>query len=59
MSVYIIRPKTTSVVRSLKLASRKLSPESRSLQVAEVVHFWQEDPVHTDIDSWLEDAESK
>ncbi len=59
MSIYIIRPKTTSVVRSLKLASRKLSPESRPAQVAEVVHFWQEDPVHTDIDSWLEDAESK
>ncbi len=58
MSIYIIRPKTASVVRSLKLASRKFSPESRSLQVAEVVHFWQEDPVHTDIESWLENAEN-
>jgi hypothetical protein len=29
MTVYIIRPKTTSVARSLKLASRKFTAESR------------------------------
>ncbi|MEH1901431.1 MAG: S8 family serine peptidase [Nostoc sp.] len=58
MSVYIIRPKATSLARSLKLASRKFTPESRPVQVAEVVNFWREDPVHQEIESWLEDAQN-
>jgi subtilisin family serine protease len=58
MSIYIIRPKATSVARSLKLQSRKFTPESRPTQVAEVVDFWQEDPVHREIEHWLEDAEN-
>ena len=58
MSVYIIRPKATSVARSLKLASRKFTPESRQAQVAEVVNFWQENPVHQEIEDWLEDAQN-
>jgi hypothetical protein len=49
MTVYIIRPKTTSVARSLKLASRKFTPESRLSQVAEVVNFWQEDSGYQEI----------
>ncbi|MBD2771360.1 S8 family peptidase [Iningainema tapete] len=57
MSVYIIRPQTTSVARSLKLQSRNFTPESRPAQVAEVVNFWQEDPVYREIEHWLEDAE--
>jgi hypothetical protein len=39
MSVYIIRPKTTSVARALKLALRKFTSESHPSQVAEVVNF--------------------
>ena len=58
MSVYIIRPKATSVARSLKLASKKFTPESRQAQVAEVVNFWQENPVHQEIEDWLEDAQN-
>ncbi|MFN6462103.1 MAG: S8 family peptidase [Nostoc sp. DedVER02] len=58
MSVYIIRPKATSVARSLKLASKKFTPESRPAQVAEVVNFWQENPVHQEIESWLKDAQN-
>lgn len=58
MTVYIIRPKTTSVARSLKLASRKFTPESRSSQVAEVVNFWQEDSGYQEITSYLEDADT-
>lgn len=58
MSVYIIRPKATSVARSLKLQSRKFTAESRPGQVKEVVDFWEEDPVHREIEHWLEDAES-
>ncbi|WP_375510440.1 S8 family serine peptidase [uncultured Nostoc sp.] len=58
MSVYIIRPKATSVARSLKLESKKFTPESRKAQVAEVVNFWQENPVHQEIESWLEDAQN-
>ncbi|MEH2118175.1 S8 family peptidase [Nostoc sp.] len=57
MSVYIIRPKATSLARSLKLGFRKFTPESRKAQVAEVVNFWQEDPVHEQIEDWLEDAQ--
>ncbi|MDF5738918.1 MULTISPECIES: S8 family peptidase [unclassified Nostoc] len=57
MSVYIIRPKATSLARSLKLGFRKFTPESRKAQVAEVVNFWQEDPVHQQIEDWLEDAQ--
>ena len=56
MSVYIIRPKTTTVARSLKLASRKFTPESRSSQVAEVVNFWQEDSGYQEITNYLEDS---
>lgn len=56
MSIYIIRPKTASVAQSLKLASRKFTPESRPSQVKEVVGFWQEDPTHKEIEHWLEDA---
>ncbi|MEH1911299.1 MAG: S8 family serine peptidase [Nostoc sp.] len=59
MSVYIIRPKATSLARSLKLASRKFTPESRPAQVAEVVNFWREDPVHQEIEQWLEDAQNE
>ncbi|MDZ8221880.1 S8 family peptidase [Nostoc sp. ChiVER01] len=58
MSVYIIRPKATLLARSLKLASRKFTPESRQAQVAEVVNFWQENPLHQEIESWLEDAQN-
>lgn len=58
MSVYIIRPKATSVARSLKLASKKFTPESRQAQVAEVVNFWQENPVHQEIEDWLKDAQN-
>ncbi|MBE9235607.1 S8 family peptidase [Anabaena aphanizomenioides LEGE 00250] len=54
MGVYIIRPKTTSVARSLKLASRKFTAESRPSQVAEVVNFWQQDPVYQEINSYLD-----
>jgi len=58
MTVYIIRPKTTSVANSLKnLAPRKLTRESRVLQVAEVVKVWQEDPVYQEIKSYLEDSD--
>ncbi|MHC5774360.1 S8 family peptidase [Nostoc sp.] len=57
MSIYIIRPKATSLARSLKLGFRKFTPESRKAQVAEVVNFWQEDPVHQQIEDWLEDAQ--
>ena len=53
MTVYIIRPKTTSVARSLKLASRKFTPESRPSQVAEVVNFWKEDYGYQEIISYL------
>ncbi|MFM5983281.1 MAG: S8 family peptidase [Sphaerospermopsis kisseleviana] len=56
MGVYIIRPKTTSVARSLKLASRKFTAESRPSQVAEVVNFWREDSVYQEISSYLEDT---
>jgi subtilisin family serine protease len=56
MTVYIIRPKTTTVARSLKLASRKFTPESRSSQVAEVVNFWQEDSGYQEITNYLEDS---
>ncbi|MHC5934351.1 S8 family peptidase [Nostoc sp.] len=59
MSVYIIRPKSTLIGRSLKLASRKFTPESRPAQVAEVVNFWREDPVHQEIEQWLEDAQNE
>lgn len=59
MSIYIIRPKTTSLARSLKLGFRKFTPESREAQVAEVVSFWQEDPVHQQIEDWLEDAQKE
>jgi subtilisin family serine protease len=58
MTVYIIRPKTTSVARSLKLASRKFTPESRPSQVAEVVNFWQEDSGYQEIISYLEDTDT-
>ena len=58
MTVYIIRPKTTSVARSLKLASRKFTPESRPSQVAEVVNFWQEDSGYQEIISYLEDSDT-
>ncbi|MEA5579637.1 S8 family peptidase [Anabaena sp. UHCC 0451] len=57
MGVYIIRPKTTSVAHSLKLASRKFTRESRPSQVAEVVNFWQQDPVYQEISSYLEDTD--
>lgn len=53
MSVYIIRPKT-SVVRSLDLASRQFTPESRPAQVREVVNLWHENPGHQQIESWLD-----
>ncbi|MEH2364683.1 S8 family peptidase, partial [Nostoc sp.] len=59
MSIYIIRPKATSLARSLKLASRKFTPESRPAQVAEVVNFWREDPVHQEIEQWLEDPQNE
>ncbi|MEH2239716.1 S8 family peptidase [Nostoc sp.] len=58
MSVYIIRPKATSVTRSLELASKKFTPESREAQVAEVVNFWHENPVYQQIENWLEDAQN-
>ncbi|QJB44101.1 S8 family peptidase [Dolichospermum flos-aquae] len=58
MTVYIIRPKTTSVARSLKLASRKFTPESRPSQVAEVVSFWKEDSGYQEIISYLEDTDT-
>ncbi len=58
MTVYIIRPKTTSVARSLKLASRKFTAESRPSQVAEVVNFWQEDSGYQEITSYLEDSDT-
>lgn len=58
MGVYIIRPQKTSVARSLKLASRKFTSESRPSQVAEVVNFWQEDSVYQEITSYLEDTEN-
>lgn len=56
MGVYIIRPKTTSVARSLKLASRKFTDEIRPSQVAEVVKFWQKDSVYQEISSYLKDT---
>lgn len=58
MTVYIIRPKTTSVARSLKLASRKFTAESRPSQVAEMVNFWQEDSGYQEITSYLEDSDT-
>lgn len=58
MSVYIIRPKATSAARSLKLESKKFTPESRKAQVAEVVNFWQENQVYQEIEQWLEDAQN-
>ncbi len=58
MTVYIIRPKTTSVARSLKLASRKFTAESRRSQVAEVVNFWQEDSGYQEITSYKGNAEN-
>lgn len=57
MSVYIIRPKTTSVARALKLALRKFTSESRPSQVAEVVNFYREDSVYQEITSYLEDTD--
>ncbi|MEA5549474.1 hypothetical protein VB713_00510 [Anabaena cylindrica UHCC 0172] len=57
MTVYIIRTKTISVARSFKLASRKFTNESRTSQVAEVVNFWQQDPVYQEITSYLEDTD--
>ncbi|MBO3463064.1 S8 family serine peptidase [Aetokthonos hydrillicola Thurmond2011] len=58
MTVYIIRPKATSVTRSLTLTSRTFSAESRTAQVEEVVDFWQQDPVYREIEHWLQDAEN-
>jgi hypothetical protein len=57
MTIYIIRPQTTSVARSLKLASRKFTPESRPSQVADVVNFWQEDSGYQEIITYLEDTD--
>ena len=59
MSVYIIRPKSTLIARSLELASKKFTPESRKAQVAEVVNFWHENPVYQQIEDWLEDAQNE
>lgn len=58
MSIYIIRPRKTSVAHSLKLTSRKFTRENRVTQVAEVVSFWQEDPVYQEIESYLKDTDT-
>ncbi|MBD2458650.1 S8 family serine peptidase [Nostoc sp. FACHB-87] len=56
MKLYIIRPKTSSVTRSLSLMSRKLTPQSRRMQAAEVKAFWQQDSVYQEIQRWIADA---
>ncbi|MBD2503218.1 S8 family peptidase [Anabaena azotica] len=56
MKLYIIRPKTSSVTRSLSLISRKLTPQSRRVQAVEVKAFWQQDPVYQEIVHWISDA---
>lgn len=57
MKLYIIRPKTSSVTRSLSLMSRKLTPQSRRLQAAEVKAFWRQDSVYQEIQRWIADAQ--
>lgn len=59
MSIYIVRPKTESVARSLNLSSRKFTPESRQTQVEEVVNFWQENKTYRTINQWIEEATSR
>lgn len=55
MSIYIVRPKTSSITRSLTLMSRKLTPQSRVVQAREVIDFWEKDSVYQEIRRWIDD----
>ncbi|MCP2730590.1 S8 family peptidase [Limnofasciculus baicalensis] len=57
MTLYIVRPKTSSVTASLSLMSRKFTRQSRVIQAQEVTNFWQEDSVYQEIIHWLADTQ--
>jgi subtilisin family serine protease len=59
MAVYIIRPKESSVGKSLSLISRKFLPQSRQTQVEEVMQLHSENPVYQEINEWSNESQAR
>lgn len=58
MSLYIIRPKASSVPNSVNLSSVKFTPESRNAQIETVTHLNEQQPIYREIRSWIEDVQN-
>jgi len=59
MTIYLIRPKTTSVAKCLDLSPRKFTVESRKKQAQEVLELQRTDPNQQRIYEWTKDAQKR
>ena len=53
MSRYIVKPKQSLATRGVGLITKKLLPEKRQAQIAEVVALRKNDPVFTELNLWI------